>query len=111
MNGKNKDEYNSHNLNMNYKKACCYHYCYKKTHKVKQKKYDPFHVVKNALDINNYFLLSDEFNIMKFIILNKDNKEILDNIEKLEPGTKHERIIDKAKRILVKNYSMQSLHS
>ena len=111
MNGKNKEEFNSHNLNMNYKQACCYHYCYKKTHKVKQKKYDPFHVVKNALDINNYFLLSDEFNIMKFIILNKDNKEILDNIEKLEPGKKHERIIDKAKKILIKNYSMQSLHS
>ena len=111
MNGKTKDEFHSQKLNMSYKQACCFHYCYKKTHKVSKNKFDPFNVVKNALDINNYFLLSDEFNIMKFIILNKDNKEILDNIEKFEPMKKHERIIDKAKKILIKNYSMQSFQS
>lgn len=111
VNTKTKEEFTVQNLNTSYKQACCYHYCYKKTHRMTINKFDPFNVVKNALDINNYFLLSDEFNIMKFIILNKDNKEVIDNIEKIKHDKKQERIIDRAKKILVKNYSMQSLQS
>ena len=94
-----------------FKNACCYHYCFRKGKYTQHKLFDPFDYVKNALDINKYFLLSDEFNIMKYIILNKDNKELFDNIEKCYSPQKQEKIIEKAKRCLIRNYSMQSFQS
>ena len=94
-----------------YKKACCYHYCFKKRKYAQHKMFDPFDYVKNVLDINKYFLLSDEFNIMKYIVLHKDNKELFDNLEKCYSSQKHERTIEKAKKCLIRNYSVQSFQS
>ena len=51
-----------------FKNACCYHYCFRKGKYTQHKLFDPFDYVKNALDINKYFLLSDEFNIMNMDI-------------------------------------------
>ena len=96
---------------LSYKNACCYHYCFQKRKYAQHKVFDPLDYVKNALDINKYFLLSDEFNIMKYIVLNKDNKELLDGFEKCNPPKQQEKIIERAKKCLIRNYSVQSFQS
>ena len=92
-----------------YYKACCLHYCSKNSRGVY--KTTPFDIIKEALDINNYFVMTDELNIIKFILINKDNKELIDTIDKYDSIKKKGKLIERAKRLLNANNSMQSFQS